>query len=68
MNWGNKVVVVPTSKRSLGDKGHMDAMQGWDVHVKATTSEQACEAVADLYMHVQAKTPLVGHIKYFHGV
>ncbi len=31
--WGNKVVVVPTSRRSLGYKGKMDAMQAWDVYV-----------------------------------
>jgi hypothetical protein len=46
--WGNSVVVVPTSKRSLGHKGKLDSMQYWDVHVQAYTIEQAYEVVADL--------------------
>jgi hypothetical protein len=63
--WRNKVVVVPTSKRSLYHKGIMDAMQAWDVHVQSTAIEQACEAVTDLYMHVQANMSLVDGINTF---
>ena len=51
-----------------GHKGHMDAVQVLDVHVEAATIEQACEVVAGLYMHEQARTPLVVYIKTFYGV
>ena len=40
-------------------------MQAWAVHVQAETIDKACEAVADLYIKVQAKTPLVGYAKNF---
>ena len=63
--WGNKVVIVQTSRRSLWYRGNMDAMQAWDVYVEATTIEQACEVVPYLYIHVEARTPLVGYIKTY---
>ena len=61
--WGNKVLWARTSKISLGYNVNMDAMQALDVCVEATTSEQACEVLTYIYMHVEARTRLVGYIK-----
>jgi hypothetical protein len=63
--WGNKVMVVPASRRSLGHKGKLDQLQAWDVHVQAQSMDEARQALTDLYMQVQARAPLVGYHKTF---
>ena len=63
--WVNNALVVLTSMRSLGHKGKLDTMQAWDVHAQADTIEQACEVVAYLYMHAQARAHLARYTKHF---